>query len=159
MPPITGGRLLLIPEVVVVQDSIASYYSEGKVRRTHSQQISISHLLWIWWESQRLLDLQQHGPAVWGLCWPVLKVMHSAVDFAFLFDHSSGHSNSQLDGSNQHRMNRLFGGRTLHQCKIQSLSMKRGTSEPFLEYRNLETRSNLHAMNSWILVRFGRRQS
>lgn len=41
----------------------------------------------------------------------VLKVMHSAVDFIFLFDHSAGHSKQQPDGLNQYRMNRLFGGK------------------------------------------------
>ena len=41
----------------------------------------------------------------------VLKVMHPAVDFVFLFDHSSGHSKQRPDGLNEHRMNRLFGGK------------------------------------------------
>ena len=41
----------------------------------------------------------------------VFKVMHPAVDFVLLFDHSSGHAKQQPDGLNQHRMNRLFGFR------------------------------------------------
>jgi hypothetical protein len=41
----------------------------------------------------------------------VLKVIHPSVDFVFLFDHSSGHSKQRPDGLNQHRMNRLFGGK------------------------------------------------
>jgi hypothetical protein len=42
----------------------------------------------------------------------VLKVMHPAVDFVFLFDHNSGHSKQQPDGLNQNRMNRLFCGKS-----------------------------------------------
>ena len=42
----------------------------------------------------------------------VLKVMHPAYDFVFLFDHSAGHAKQRPDGLNQHRMNRSFGGKT-----------------------------------------------
>ncbi|KAI2506094.1 hypothetical protein MHU86_8325 [Fragilaria crotonensis] len=41
----------------------------------------------------------------------VLKVMHPAYDFVFLFDHSAGHAKQRPDGLNQHRMNRSFGGK------------------------------------------------
>jgi hypothetical protein len=42
----------------------------------------------------------------------VLQVMHPLFDFIFLFDHSAGHAKQRPDGLNQHRMNRLFGGKT-----------------------------------------------
>ncbi len=41
----------------------------------------------------------------------VLKVMHPAYDFVFLFDHSACHAKQRPDGLNQHRMNRSFGGK------------------------------------------------
>jgi hypothetical protein len=39
----------------------------------------------------------------------VLKVMHPAYNFVFLFDHSAAHAKQRPDGLNQHQMNRSFG--------------------------------------------------
>ena len=41
----------------------------------------------------------------------VLRVMHPAYDFVFLFDHSSGHSKQRSDGLNHLRMDRTYGGK------------------------------------------------
>ena len=43
----------------------------------------------------------------------VLKVMLPEYDFIFLFDHSAGHAKQRLDGLNQHRMNKAFGGKAV----------------------------------------------
>jgi hypothetical protein len=43
----------------------------------------------------------------------VLKVMHTAFDFVFLFGHSAGHAKQRPDGLNQHSMNRSFGGKSV----------------------------------------------
>ena len=55
-----------------------------------------------------------------------LKVMHPAVDFVFLFDHSSGHSKQRPDGLNQHRMNRLFGGKNAGAMRNTMIEDKEG---------------------------------
>ena len=41
----------------------------------------------------------------------VLKEMHPAYLFVFLFDHSSGHAKQRKDGLNAGRMNKLYGGK------------------------------------------------
>ncbi len=53
----------------------------------------------------------------------VLKVMHPAVDFVFLFDHNSGHSKQQPDSLIQNRMNRLFGGKNAEAMRYTSIHL------------------------------------
>ncbi len=56
----------------------------------------------------------------------VLKVMYPAVDFVFLFDHSSGHSKQQPDGLNQNRMNRLFGRKNVGAMRNTIIEQEEG---------------------------------
>ena len=80
--------------------------------------------------------------------------MHPAVDFVFLFDHSSGHSKQRPDGLNEHRMNRLFGGKNAASMQNTIIEHEKGYLEPSLEFWNLVTLNHSYSPNR-IRVRFG----
>jgi hypothetical protein len=56
-----------------------------------------------WWDyNQMVLQLED--------CVDCLKTLYPAIDFVFLFDHSSGHAKKRIGGLDASAMNKSFGG-------------------------------------------------
>ena len=73
----------------------------------------------------------------------VLKVMHPAFDFVFLFGHSAGHAKQRPDGLNQHSMNRSFGGKSVPMRRT-TITQEADTLDPSLEFSSLVTPNLLY---------------